>query len=196
VRGFEPPPKRWLPGHRGADLLGSPGQPVLAPLAGTVVYAGVLAGRGVVVLAHGTTRTTYQPVTATVRVGTVVPAGVRIGRLSAAGSHCAPRACLHWGLLRGDRYLDPLTLVGGTPVRLLPIGDERRRGAGDADRTAARGAGATRAGTRSEDPAAGPPDRAEAAARSPAPSDDRPSFVLVGLAALAAVVAGVAVARH
>ena len=45
-----------------------------------------------------------------------------IGRLLLAGSHCAPAACLHWGLIRGETYLDPLTLVGAVPqpVRLYP----------------------------------------------------------------------------
>jgi hypothetical protein len=28
--------------------------------------------------------------------------------------------CLHWGLLRGATYLNPLTLVGAGPIRLLP----------------------------------------------------------------------------
>ena len=45
-----------------------------------------------------------------------------IGRLELFGSHCFPRACLHWGLIEGrDHYLDPLTLVGASPVRLLPL---------------------------------------------------------------------------
>ena len=46
-----------------------PGQPVHTALAGTVTYAGLLAGRGVVVVDHGATRTTYEPVTAAVAVG-------------------------------------------------------------------------------------------------------------------------------
>jgi hypothetical protein len=81
----------------------------------------MLAGRGVVVVDHGDTRTTYEPVTADVRVGNVVAAGGPIGSLQLAGSHCFPRACLHWGWLRGETYLDPLDLVGGGPVRLLPL---------------------------------------------------------------------------
>ena len=44
-----------------------------------------------------------------------------IGHLAAPGSHCPPRACLHWGWLRGETYLDPLRLVGAAPVRLLPL---------------------------------------------------------------------------
>ena len=70
----------------------------------------------------GSTRTTYEPVSAVVAVGDVVPAGAMIGRLQVFGSHCFPRSCLHWGLIEGrEHYLDPLTLVGAGPVRLLPL---------------------------------------------------------------------------
>jgi murein DD-endopeptidase MepM/ murein hydrolase activator NlpD len=123
VRYFDPPDVRWGAGHRGVDLAGSVGQPVRTSLAGEVVFVGRIAGRGVVVVSHGATRTTYEPVTSALPVGTRVAAGQVIGRLAWFGSHCLPRACLHWGLKEGDRYLDPLTLVGGPkPVRLLPQG--------------------------------------------------------------------------
>ena len=121
VEAFDPPESTWGAGHRGVDLLGSPGQPVLAALGGTVTFAGTLAGRGVVVVDHGGTRTTYEPVTATVTVGTAVDTGAAIGVLQTGLSHCFPRTCLHWGLLRGEEYLDPLTLLGLGPVRLLPL---------------------------------------------------------------------------
>ena len=123
VHGFDPPSSPWGAGHRGVDLLGRPGQVVRSALPGTVTYAGVLAGRGVVVVSHGTTRTTYQPVAAAadLAVGDPVGAGRRLGVLEAAGSHCAPRSCLHWGWLEGTTYLDPLRLVGLGPVRLLPF---------------------------------------------------------------------------
>ncbi len=110
-----------MPVTAGVDLAGRPGQPVRAAEAGRVSFAGTLAGRGVVVVDHGTTRTTYEPVDATVAVGDTVPAGATLGRLQLFGSHCFPAACLHWGLIEGrDHYLDPLTLVGAGPVRLLP----------------------------------------------------------------------------
>lgn len=120
VSGFAPPPVAWAAGHRGVDLLGRPGQQVRAARPGTVTFAGRIAGRGVVVVSHGATRTTYEPVTASVARGDDVAQGAALGRLELLGSHCLPRACLHWGLLRGDTYLDPLTLVGRGPVRLLP----------------------------------------------------------------------------
>ena len=121
VAGFDPPDSAWGSGHRGVDLLGHPGQEVHAALAGTISYTGILAGRGVVVVDHGDTRTTYEPVTASVSRGDVVSAGAVIGTLQLIGSHCLPRACLHLGWLRGEDYLDPLRLVGGGPVRLLPL---------------------------------------------------------------------------
>jgi murein DD-endopeptidase MepM/ murein hydrolase activator NlpD len=122
VAGFDPPDSPWGSGHRGVDLLGTAGQVVRAALPGRVSFAGVLAGRGVVVVDHGDTRTTYEPVDATVSLGDAVAAGDPIGRLALPGSHCLPRACLHWGWIEGaDTYLDPLRLVGAGPVRLLPL---------------------------------------------------------------------------
>lgn len=123
VEGFHPPESPYGAGHRGVDLLGAPGRQVRAAMAGTVSFAGVVAGRGVVVVDHGATRTTYQPVAATVPVGRRVPAGAPVGRLLLPGSHCFPRSCLHWGWIRDadDVYLDPLLLVGAGPVRLLPL---------------------------------------------------------------------------
>ncbi len=121
VARFDPPTSPYGPGHRGVDLLGHAGQPVRAALAGTVTFAGMLAGRGVVVVSHADTRTTYEPVAARVSVGDAVGPGAVVGTLQPFASHCAPRVCLHWGWLRGDTYLDPLRLVGAGPVRLLPL---------------------------------------------------------------------------
>ena len=88
---------------------------------GHVTFAATLAGRGVVVVDHGSVRTTYEPVSASVRVGQQVGRGARIGTLQRAADHCFPQACLHWGLLQSETYLDPLSLVGAGPIRLLPL---------------------------------------------------------------------------
>lgn len=121
VHGFDPPASEYGAGHRGVDLSGRVGAVVRTALAGTVTFAGRLAGRGVVVVSHGATRTTYEPVRAAVSVGDAVAAGDRIGHLELALSHCFPAACLHWGWLEGETYLDPLRLVGAGPIRLLPL---------------------------------------------------------------------------
>lgn len=122
VHGFAPPGTLWGAGHRGVDLAGSVGEPVRAALGGQVVFAARLAGRGVVVVDHGQTRTTYEPVTALVQVGDLVGRGTPVGVLQ-PGGHCLPGACLHWGWIDNatDAYLDPLELVGAAaPVRLWP----------------------------------------------------------------------------
>lgn len=125
VARFDPPDVVWGAGHRGVDLAGHPGQPVRTALPGRITFAGRIAGRGVVVVGHGDTRTTYEPVSAVVHVGDVLAGGAVLGTLEVVGSHCFPRACLHWGWLRAATYLDPLLLVGGGPVRLLPLWRDR-----------------------------------------------------------------------
>lgn len=117
---FAPPAERYGQGHRGVDLAGSAGMPVRAAGDGLVTYAGLLAGRGVVTVTHGALRTTYEPVTASVAPGETVLAGDDIGRLDGGHARCAPATCLHWGLRRGEDYLDPLRLLRRGPSRLLP----------------------------------------------------------------------------
>lgn len=121
ARTFEAPQGPYSPGHRGVDLLGAAGQPVLAVADGTVAYAGRVAGIGVVSIDTAAGRVTYQPVVASVRRGDAVVAGSTLGELSTIGGHCVPRACLHLGLVVADEYRDPLALLGGGPVRLLPV---------------------------------------------------------------------------
>lgn len=124
VRQFDPPPRPWLPGHRGVDLAAAPGARVRAAGAGTIVFAGRIAGRGVVSVAHdGDLRTTYEPVDvpASLRAGQPVAAGDRLGVLAAGHPGCPTGGCLHWGLRRGGQYLDPLALLGLARVRLLPL---------------------------------------------------------------------------
>ena len=123
TRPFVPPPTPYAPGHRGVDLAGVPGQPVLAAGAGVVVFAGTVAGRPVVSVDHpGGLRTTYEPVAPTVAAGQAVARGTPLGELTAGHAGCPADACLHWGLRRGDSYLDPLSLLRPPRVRLLPWG--------------------------------------------------------------------------
>jgi murein DD-endopeptidase MepM/ murein hydrolase activator NlpD len=60
-------------------------------------------------------------VVARVRAGTPVRAGDPLGVLAAGHPGCPAAACLHWGLLRGSLYLDPLALLGLGAVRLWPL---------------------------------------------------------------------------
>ena len=120
--GFDRPAQNWLPGHRGVDLIGQGGDKVLAAGNGVITFAGLVAGKDVVVIKHGKLRTTYEPVTASVTVGSRVRVGDVIGTLVPGESHCSSKttvSCLHWGLIRGEKYLNPLSLVQKR-VRLLP----------------------------------------------------------------------------
>ncbi|MFY0405856.1 peptidoglycan DD-metalloendopeptidase family protein [Solicola sp. PLA-1-18] len=128
VRGFEAPADRYGPGHRGADLLGTPGATVRAVADGVVRHVGVVAGVAVVSVDHGGEISTYQPVAGEVEVGNRVAAGDALGRLLLVGSHCVPRACLHLGRRIGREYADPLALLRRpaavrlfTPTGALPV---------------------------------------------------------------------------
>jgi murein DD-endopeptidase MepM/ murein hydrolase activator NlpD len=120
-RRFEPPAGPYGPGHRGVDIGGSPGDPVLAAADGVVVFAGVLVDRGVVSIDHPDgLRTTYEPVEPSVSAGEAVSRGQVVGALQPGHAGCPVAACLHWGVRRGEQYLDPLVLLGPVHVRLLP----------------------------------------------------------------------------
>lgn len=122
------PDQNWLPGHRGVDLDAASGAAVRASAAGTVRFAGVVAGTPTVSVDHGGgLRTTYEPVLAQVRVGEQVGRGQILGELADHAS--LPGTArrdpgLHWGAVLGppaedaERYIDPMTLLGPVQVRL------------------------------------------------------------------------------
>ncbi|MBV9350383.1 MAG: M23 family metallopeptidase [Mycobacterium sp.] len=126
LRGFDAPSPNWNPGHRGVNLAGDPRQPVYAAGTATVVFAGQLAGRPVVSLAHpGGLHTSYEPVHPAVRAGQLVSSETVIGELAAGHPGCPAAACLHWGAMWGPAaradYVDPLGLLKSTPIRLKPL---------------------------------------------------------------------------
>lgn len=130
LRGWQPPASPYGPGHRGVDLAAAPGTLVRAAAPGRVSFTGMVAGRGVLSITLTGTgqpplRTTYEPVTAVVAEGDEVTAGQVVAVLGPGPFHCAG-GCLHWGLLRGETYLDPLSLLPDDlldrgPARLLPV---------------------------------------------------------------------------
>ncbi|WP_328614427.1 M23 family metallopeptidase [Amycolatopsis sp. NBC_00355] len=123
---FDAPEMPYGPGHRGVDLAAVPGQEVLAADAGVVVFAGLVAGRPVISVDHdGGLRTTYEPVAAKVTAGDQVFRGQVLGTVLAGHPGCAIAACLHWGVRRGDEYVDPLSLTGEVgEYRLKPWGGD------------------------------------------------------------------------
>ena len=127
TRLFDAPSPNWNRGHRGVDLAGTPGQPVYAAAAGTVVFAGELAGRPLV-SRRPPGRPAHQLRTGAARrcaPGSWSPPGRCIGELVAGHPGCAAPACLHWGAMWGPAaradYVDPLGLLATTPIRLKPL---------------------------------------------------------------------------
>ena len=122
VRPFDPPAHTWGAGHRGVDLQAPVGTLVRSPSDGVVSFVGVIAGKSVVVVEHaGGLRSTFEPVAPLVEAGSAVTRGQSIGTVL-PGGHCPPNFCLHWGVIRGQTYLNPLSFVGAGPVILLPEG--------------------------------------------------------------------------
>ncbi|WP_256127700.1 murein hydrolase activator EnvC [Arthrobacter sp. SDTb3-6] len=127
VHGFDPPDQPWLAGHRGVDLLAAQGAAVRAPTAGVVSFAGTVVDRPVLTIttADGL-RLSFEPVKSTLRKGETVARGQPVGTLSGI-THCdagppGEDSCLHWGVRRGDAYLNPLQFILDLrPSVLLPV---------------------------------------------------------------------------
>jgi murein DD-endopeptidase MepM/ murein hydrolase activator NlpD len=102
--------------HTGTDLATVWGAPVVAPAAGTVVFAGTMGdGAEVVVLVHDSGLVSMYahldnyvfPVP--VKTGDTVRAGDRIGSVGLTG--ITTGAHLHWSVWRNGELVDPLTLI-------------------------------------------------------------------------------------
>lgn len=109
---FRPPSGPFGPGNRGIEYATAPGAPVWAIGAGNVVFAGPVAGRGVVSIAHPSgLRSTYTGLAAI-----AVVAGDPVAQRQVVGSTAGR---LHLGVLDGRRYLDPAAFFGGARAVLV-----------------------------------------------------------------------------
>lgn len=126
VRGFDPPDVPWAAGHRGVDLASSAGQEIRAPADGSVSFVGTVVDRGVLTVTHSDgLRSSFEPVSSDLSPGDLVRQGDVVARLDGTPGHCAPLACVHWGVREGDEYRDPMALLRGGPVVLLPLSPAR-----------------------------------------------------------------------
>ena len=121
-RHFEAPAQKWLPGHRGVDLHAPPGTPVRAPQDGVVSFVGVVVDREVLTVDHGDGhKSSFEPVSATVRVGDRVSRGQVIARVASRG-HGPGGDAVHWGVREDGEYVNPLRFVADLrPSVLLPL---------------------------------------------------------------------------
>jgi murein DD-endopeptidase MepM/ murein hydrolase activator NlpD len=99
----------------------SDGAPVTAPSDGVVTFAGVVVDRPVLTIDQGEgLRSSFEPVTTELGSGDVVRKGQVIGTVEPG--HCNNAACLHWGVRRGEDYVNPLGFVADMrPSILLPL---------------------------------------------------------------------------
>lgn len=115
LRRFERPVTPYGPGHRGVDLAARRGEVVRASLAGTVAFAGAVGGVVWVTVAHGGwLNTTYSGLDPVVAVGDRVTVGSALGRATDG-------ARVDWGARHRGAYIDPLGLLGGWRVQLVPV---------------------------------------------------------------------------
>lgn len=126
IRGFDPPTSPFGAGHRGIDVAVPLGTPILAPEAGTVSFAGRVAGELFLTLDHGGgLSSTYSWLSSVaVREGDVVAVGQLIGT-TGAGHPGAAVPHLHLGVRLDGRYMDPLAYLSVLGVqdliRLVPL---------------------------------------------------------------------------
>jgi murein DD-endopeptidase MepM/ murein hydrolase activator NlpD len=117
---FRAPMCRWCPGNRGIEYDTASGAHVTAVASGVVTFAGSIAGTSYVVVRHADgLRVTYGNVSSSsLHAGGLVVRGMRVG--STTGR-------LHFGVRRGERYIDPTPMIGllvSTP-RLIPVNGDR-----------------------------------------------------------------------
>jgi peptidase M23-like protein len=119
TRGFDPGRPYEGGRHRGVDFTAAPGTPVRAACSGRVVFAGRIAGDGIVTVRCGPWRVTHMPL-ATIAARGVVARGAVIGTVAGSPAHEG----LHLGVRRdGTRfgYVDPLRFMAA-PTRPVPLG--------------------------------------------------------------------------
>ena len=109
---FDAPDSRWGPGHRGIDYAVPPGTTVRAAGAGTVTFAGPVAGTVAVTIDHGGgMETTYTDLGDTfVVAGQTLTQGHSLGH--SATAHAGGVHGIHLGVIVNGRYVDPELFVG------------------------------------------------------------------------------------
>ena len=112
IRGFEPPPNPYAPGHRGIDIAVPYGTSISASQDGTVAFAGSVAGYLFISIDHPDgVRTTYSWVSRVdVKKGDPVAMGETIGA-SGWGHPNGLTPHLHFGAKVGADYIDPMLLL-------------------------------------------------------------------------------------
>jgi hypothetical protein len=128
TREFRAPATEYSAGHRGIDIAVVEGQDVRSPDSGRVLFAGLVAGRGVITVDHGGgVVSSLEPVRAVVSVGDVVDARQTLGVVDFADvvwSEAHACTCVHLGARYRGFYVSPRVLLErARPSVLKPWGD-------------------------------------------------------------------------
>ena len=156
ARPFDAPKARYGPGHRGVDYHFGSGRDVRAAAAGTVAFAGTVAGVAAITIEHGDgLQTTYSRLSEIfLERGDVVAQGEFIGQV---GTTHGVTEGLHFGVKLHDQYVDPQLYLGpldvGEAIHLVPTSDQSIPAAAR-ETDGAQVEGSTVACTRMEDAAA------------------------------------------
>ncbi|MFM5968330.1 MAG: M23 family metallopeptidase [Micrococcales bacterium] len=126
VRSYLQPTSDYSAGHRGVDYRVSLGQEVLAPVSGTVWFAGKVVNRPVVTFRRNNgDLVSIEPVCASLTSNMTVVQGDVIGQVCDGDQsyrpHCEAMRCLHFSYRTADGYLSPIWVMGKlSPSVLAP----------------------------------------------------------------------------
>jgi len=165
--------------HRGTDITAEAGVRVLAPLAGTVTFAGRVPAVGggtvrAVTLSTASGSITLLPFSAaSVAKGDSLAEGDAVGSLAGDGDGSSAGTHLHVGVKRGDLYVDPMSVL------TLPVAAPETPSGSQADAGAAQAsAGAHAAASEQAASAPGASAHSAAGAHSAMVGAGSPSAVL------------------
>jgi hypothetical protein len=83
-----------------------------------VAFNGWIVDRHVLVIRHGELSSTLEPVLSSLTLGQLVTRGQAVGLVADGEAwHCD--GCLHWGVRRGQQYIDPTLLAEPRPRAVL-----------------------------------------------------------------------------
>ena len=116
VAVYDAPDDPFAAGHRGIDVSAPLGSPVRAAAAGTVSFAGTVAGNTTVTIDHdAAVKTSYSFLASlSVKKGQVVRRGTVVGTLGRGHPSSGLPPHVHFSARRNGAYFDPMEILVGS----------------------------------------------------------------------------------